>query len=641
MVFPMKTKKLRILLVDDNPDDRNLIVRSLKHDFPLLEVDEAIEYHGLERILERGEFDLVITDYHIRWTTGLEVLRLVKSHYPNCPVIMFTGTGNEEIAVQAMKSGLDDYIVKSPKHYGRISISIKSVLERTEQYREHQLAQEELRLREERFRRIINENMDAIFIISRTGVIRFVNPVGERLFDRKADELIGEQFEFPLSSSEPTEFNISRKDGRIAIAEMRVSEIHWEGEANYLATLRDITRRREAEEALRRSEAQLRQSQKMDSIGRLTGGVAHDFNNLLTSILGYSSLVMGRDDVDQSLREDLGEIQKAAKSSSALVRQLLAFSRKQVLALKVLEMNEVITGFEKLLRRIIGEDIEIVIRPGDHLKQVKVDPGQIEQVIMNLAVNARDAMPEGGRLIFQTHNVTIDKESSRTIPGAEPGDFVCLSVSDTGTGMDSETREMIFEPFFTTGKNGEGTGLGLSTVYGIVKQHGGWIHVYSEPGRGSVFKIYLPAYSLSVRKRPSEPVSGKELRGEGERILLVEDDKGVRFIAARTLRESGYVVFEAETARAARDIFERDDGDFKLILSDVVLPDQTGIDLVDELTSRNPDIPIMLCSGYLDDKSHISRINESGYSFLQKPYLPGELLEAVRQVLGEGEESEA
>jgi len=380
-------------------------------------------------------------------------------------------------------------------------------------------------------------------------------------------------------------------------------------------------------------EAQLRHTQKMEAIGRLAGGVAHDFNNLLTPITGYSQLLLSRLEDHNPLRKDIEEIKKAAERAASLTRQLLAFSRKQVLQPEVLDLNAVVADMEKLLRRLIGEDIELVTALEPGLESVKADPGQIEQVIMNLAVNARDAMPEGGRLIIKTENVTLDEEHCKVIPEARPGKFVCLSVTDTGVGMDKETLQHIFEPFFTTKEGGKGTGLGLSVVYGIVKQHEGWIDVSSVPGRGATFKVYLPVFYGEREAEQQEAISWRELQGSGKRILLVEDEAGVRKFATGVLGENGYEVFEAASAKEAMDIFEREKGRFHLVFSDVVLPDKNGLQLVDQLLSRKPGLRILLSSGYTEEKSQWSVIRERGFRFLQKPYALPDLLQAVKEAI--------
>ncbi|MEW6326041.1 MAG: PAS domain-containing protein [Thermodesulfobacteriota bacterium] len=386
----------------------------------------------------------------------------------------------------------------------------------------------------------------------------------------------------------------------------------------------------------KRLEEQLLQAQKMQMVGRLAGGIAHDFNNLLTAITGYADLLLLRVNPGEPLRRDVEQIKKAAERATSLTGQLLALSRRQVLQPRVLDLNLLIVDVDKLLGRLIGEDIELVTLLAPGLRRVRADPGQLGQVIMNLAVNARDAMPEGGKLTIRTEDVTVDESYCHLMPEARPGKFVCLSVADTGAGMGKGIIEHIFEPFFSTKEDGKGTGLGLAVVYGIVKQHEGWINVYSEPGKGSVFKVYLPAFSIPPDEETEETISLPELQGRGEQILLAEDEEEVRKFAARVLRENGYFVFEAATANEAMDISEREKGDLHLVFSDVVLPDGTGLELVDRLLSGRPQIRVLLSSGYTDEKLQRALIREKGFCFLRKPYGLADLLRAVREAIHPG-----
>ncbi|MFH1249542.1 MAG: ATP-binding protein, partial [bacterium] len=398
-------------------------------------------------------------------------------------------------------------------------------------------------------------------------------------------------------------------------------------------TVEDITDRVRREEEHKRLEKQLHQSQKMESVGQLAGGIAHDFNNILTIISGYSQLLLERLDQNTPLRKNVEKIMKAGEQAASLTRQLLAFSRKQALAPKVLDLNATLADVKKMLGRFIGEDIKMdtVLEPD--LMHVKVDPGQIEQVIMNLVVNARDAMPDGGKITVRTENVDIDKELSKVIPEALPGRFVRFSVEDAGVGIDKAILDQIFEPFFTTKDVGVGTGLGLSVVYGIIKQHDGWINVYSEPGQGTIFKVYLPAVSAEIDDITKDTISLKELKGSGERILLAEDEEGTRGFAAEALRENGYIIFEAANAKEAHDLFINENGNFDLVFSDVVMPGKSGLELIDELISGKPDLQVLLCSGYSDKKSQWHEIKKRGFRFLQKPYAVSDLLKIIREVI--------
>ncbi|HXE89372.1 MAG TPA: PAS domain S-box protein [Terriglobales bacterium] len=379
-------------------------------------------------------------------------------------------------------------------------------------------------------------------------------------------------------------------------------------------------------------EAQLRQAQKMEAVGTLAGGIAHDFNNLLTVIQGYGQLLGERLKDNAELAAEVKQIEDAAQRAAALTRQLLAFSRRQVLKPKVLDLNSVVTGMNRMLRRVIGEDIELVTRTAPDLSQVQADPGQIEQVIMNLAVNARDAMPEGGKLIFETRNVELDAAYTREHVGARPGQYVMLAVTDTGVGMDAQTQAHIFEPFFTTKELGRGTGLGLSTVYGIVKQSGGYIEVHSEPGHGSTFKIYLPRAGQAAAGAGAEPRTQPRARGT-ETILLLEDDHGLRELAVRVLRSSGYTVLEAGNGEQAERVCREHSGDIHLLLTDVVMPGQSGPEVARRLSPVRPAMKVLYISGYAPNAIVEQGTLGPGAAFLHKPFTPSALLEKVQQVL--------
>ena len=405
-----------------------------------------------------------------------------------------------------------------------------------------------------------------------------------------------------------------------------------------LASVADIIaqgiHRKRAEKALRQSEEQLRQSQKLESIGQLAGGIAHDFNNLLTAITGYSELSLRRLEPENPLRRNLEEIKKAGERAAALTRQLLAFSRKQVLQPKVLDLNSVVADFEKMLQRLIGEDVELRTVLSPELASVKADPGQIEQVIMNLVVNARDAMPQGGKLTIETKNVYLDERYARQRVVVTPGSYVMLAVSDTGTGMDEETQKRIFEPFFTTKTKDRGTGLGLSTVYGIIKQSDGYIWAYSEPGMGTTFKTYLPrvdedAQGYSRSDRMEENVQGTET------ILLAEDEEMVRKFARELLESGGYKVLESENGDVALSICEQNQEPIHLLITDVIMPEMSGRELAERLSHSRPEVKVLYMSGYTDDAIvHHGRLDE-GTNFIQKPFAPDALLQKVRKVLDE------
>ena len=393
--------------------------------------------------------------------------------------------------------------------------------------------------------------------------------------------------------------------------------------------------RKAAEEALRQSEERLRQTQKIEAVGRLAAGVAHDFNNILTAIMGHSELLLRQLDADDPRRKNAEQIEKVTYLAAGLTRQLLTFSRKQVIEPRVLNLNAVILDIKKMLRRLIGEDIEFCTLLDPAAGHIKADPGQIEQVMMNLAVNARDAMPNGGKLTITTANTTQDKNHLKNFPDMGAGDYVMLAIADTGTGMSEEVKAHLFEPFFTTKPSGKGTGLGLATCFGIVKQNTGHINVHSELGSGTTFKIYFPQVQsaiepLRVRNLPTEVAGGNET------VLLVEDEPVVRELAVATLREKGYTVVEAVNGEEGLRLVQQHDGKIDLVLTDVVMPVMGGKEMTDALHTSHPDTKVLFTSGYTEDALGHHGVLLPGIGFLPKPYLTATLARKVREVLDEG-----
>jgi signal transduction histidine kinase/ActR/RegA family two-component response regulator len=403
------------------------------------------------------------------------------------------------------------------------------------------------------------------------------------------------------------------------------------------ALQQEITERKRAEEEKERIQAQLLQAQKMEAIGVLAGGVAHDFNNLLTAIQGWTELVMQGVDGSAPAYQDLKEIRSATKRAADLTQQLLLFSRKKPMRMISTNLNQLVKSLYKICQRLIGENIEILTRFEDDLWTVKADRGTIEQLIMNLVVNAKDAMPGGGIISIQTENIIVDDFYSKGDPEARPGPFVRLTVSDDGLGMSRDTLKHIFEPFFTTKGVGKGTGLGLSVIYGIVKQHEGWINVYSELGHGSSFRVYLPAVPSSRHVEEDEKTSLQTFQGRGQRILVVEDELNVAEFNQKALNQYGYKVFLAKTLEEARHIFSDEQSRLDLVFSDVVLPDGSGIGLIDEFREQKPQLHVIMSSGYTDHKLQWPLIQDRGYRFLQKPYSLAELLKAFQEEMEIGQ----
>jgi two-component system cell cycle sensor histidine kinase/response regulator CckA len=828
------SESIRVLHVEASPLDREAVRDVLENHPGGFQVDEAASREESEALVAEGGYDVVLSGLHIPGLDGLQVIRRVQAADPHTPVIIVTGRGSEEVAVQAMKRGAADYVVNNPDRIRQLPQRIQKVVQETRLEHQRQRAQETLRENEARYRAVVETQAEAVCRWLPDTTMTFVNEACCTYYGKTREELLGQQWlpfvaehdrqhvwetcQSLVAHPRPNESEeeVRSADGRsrwwlwtdspIVGAEGRVVEI--------LSVGRDITERKRADRHLRalneaalameralttegilnamaqqlrhlgftcgvflldesrtrlfakylshdpralqaveklaglsredlfvsvgdvdmfrraiqerqavfvgraeeivrgalprplkglagriastlkvsrcigaplmiedevigvlavqaddlteadvpaitafahqiaaawrkatllqdlqdslgelkQTQAQLVLAQRRETLGRLASGVAHDFNNLLTAIMGFAQLLQNEMAADDPQRMDMQEILRASQRAASLTRQLLSFSRRQTLEPCVLDLNELITDTGKMLRRLIGEDMDLVMALEPAAERVRGDPGQIEQVIMNLVVNARDAMPQGGRLAIRTDNVVLAEEACAHIPEARPGRFVRLSVVDTGVGMDEETLQHLFEPFFTT-KGPEGTGLGLSVVYGIVAQHGGWVDVSTRLGQGSTFSVYLPTYSEEKHTELSEDTSLACPVGNGEGILLVEDDPAASVSTARILREGGYLVFEAASVAEALDVFGEERRAIHLVLSDMVLPDGTGLQLIDRLLSRGEDVKVLISSGYADSRSQWCTVSERALPFVHKPYTLPELLRAVREAM--------
>ncbi len=487
---------------------------------------------------------------------------------------------------------------------------------------------------------------EAIIITDAEGAIQYVNPAFERISGYDRSEVMGGNPRILKSGRHDADYyqtmwNMLRqgkvwsgtlidrkKDGSLFEEFAVISPVRdATGRiVNYVAVKRDVTHETEMQE-------QLRQSQKMEAVGQLAGGIAHDFNNLLTGIMGYCELLLTRLAGDGSVRHDIEEIRKAAGRATALTQQLLAFSRKQVFQVKVVNLNGVVSNLDRMLRRLIGEDIDLRISLREDLWSVMIDPGQIDQVIVNIVVNARDAMTDGGKITIETANVELGEEYLRSHVVVKSGPYVLLAISDTGSGMDDATRARVFEPFFTTKGPGKGTGLGLSTVYGIVKQSKGYIWVYSEPGLGTTFKIYLPKVLGDVEPVPPEQEPPAPVVGGRETILLAEDQDMVRELVTEILRSNGYTVLLAHNGTEAVRVSEQYEATIHLLITDVVMPHMNGRELARRLLPARPDMKVIFMSGYAEDAIIHHGVLDAGMHFVQKPFRPCDLSRRIRDIL--------
>ena len=628
----MAAPPITVLLVEDNPGDARLILELLgevqAQAFDLERVDRLDR--ALTRLARTG-VDVVLLDLGLPDSQGLDTFVRARRGAPNEPIVVISGLDDERVALEAVRSGAQDYLVK-----GRIE---GQLLARVLRYAiERKRAEEALREREAYYRTILEHIGDAVFIAAPDSRYLDVNPRACELTGYSREELLRLRISDTYAAEERAaaaalvsevatgrpvvlERSLVRKDGTVLTVESNARRLP---DGRLLGAVRDITERKKLED-------QLRQAQKLEAVGRLAGGVAHDFNNVLTAIFGYVDLVLEDVPAGSPPRQDLEEIRKAAERAAGLTRQLLAFSRQQVLQPVVLNVTDVVQDIDKMVRRLVGEDVAVRLNLASDVGNVRTDPGQLQQVIMNLVVNARDAMPTGGKLLIETDNADLTEQYAELHQPVTPGRYVMLAVSDTGTGMTAETRARIFEPFFTTKEKGRGTGLGLSTVYGIVKQSGGYIWVYSEPGRGTTFKIYLPRVDAPA-ERVAAPREAGTLAGT-ESTLLAEDDAMLRPLAKGLLEKLGYLVLEAENAEQALAIARAHSARIHLLVADVVMPGASGRELARRLAESRPDTKVLYVSGYTDDAIVQHGMLEPGLNFLQKPFTPAALARKVREVL--------
>jgi len=640
-----RVKSLKILFVTKSRSDVTGLCRELaKLDRPI-EHEMVSSATSMRDALAQTSWDAVISDWSSPELTALEALALSREANRDLPFFVVSTTAGEEAATEAMRAGARDYFVKD-----RLARLVPAFERELRDREGRKSAAATLQRSEGRLRRLYDSGLVGIAVTNLDRALVEANDAYLQLIGYTREELATGTIRSDMYTAPEL---LPQDDEAIATLKRHGFVRAWEkaylrrdgtrvpvlvnaamlDHPYCISVVVDLTEQKRSEQSLRKTEEQLRQAQKMDAIGNLAGGVAHDFNNILSVILSYSAMLTLDMDPNDPHRADIEQIASAGERATKLVRQLLAFGRKQVLQPRVMSLNEVVTGLEPMLRRLIGADVDLNILLSLGLGQVKIDPGQFEQVIMNLVVNSRDAMPSGGKLTIETSNVVLDEAYAATHLGARPGQHAMLAGSDTGSGMDKETQARMFEPFFTTKEVGRGTGLGLATVFGIVRQSGGNIWVYSEPGQGTTFKVYLPQTSDPRTTRKDTGASSDEVIGGSETILLVEDDPSVRALLRAVLRRFGYHVLDAQSAGDACILCEQHGATIHLLLTDVVMPRISGRQLAERLQPLRPRMKVLYMSGYTDHTIVHHGVLDSDVAFVEKPITPDLLARKVRQVL--------
>jgi two-component system cell cycle sensor histidine kinase/response regulator CckA len=636
------TRQMQILLVAGDDEDfaylRDLLVRAGEEQIAL---NHAHSFEEALVLLKQTTYDLVLCDYKSADGAALRLLHELREQGLGAQVIFLSDFVNDATVEAAIRTGAGRCCQKPGSDVAYVSRDIRRAIEVYCKERQRQKAEDALR----KLWGAVEQSADLVIITDRDGVIEYVNPAFEVLTGYSREETIGQTPRMLKSEEQTPEIYKElwqtilsgtvfrgilanrKKNGEIFFAEKTITPLHdAEGKiTHFISNDRDITERR-------RLETQLQQAQKMDAIGKLAGGVAHDFNNLLMVISAYAELMLDSVAPEHPLRRNVQEIMTASRRAADLTRQLLAFGRKQVQSLQLVDLNWIVEEINKMLPRLIGEDIELIFAPGQNLGKVKADLVQIEQIVMNLAANARDAMPKGGKLTIETANVQLDEDYVQEHSIVPAGDYVLLAVTDSGTGIASEHMAHIFEPFYTTKEAGKGTGLGLATVYGIVKQNGGFVWVYSEPGLGTTFKIYLPRVQQGIEKiHSSKPI---EISSKGcETVLLVEDELAVRQSTREYLMLNGYIVLEAKNGEDALCIARDYIPPIHMMITDVVMPNMGGAKLAGHLATERPGMKVLFVSGYAENTVLRHGAIDVTTRFLQKPFSLKTLAHKIREVL--------
>ena len=642
---------LRVLLVGNQEEDFFLIREILDRNRGALpaELDHASSLEEAKTMLQRGEYGLVLFEHETGDAAATKLLSEFMHTRGALPFILLTEHADEKAVAEIIQAGAWDCLERSQLNGANLVRTIRCALSLHTTQQQRQMAEQSLR----KLSCAVEQSADAIFITNSEGIVEYVNPAFKTLTGYSQQEVIGKtsailksEQQAPVLYRELWETIRSgdvyrtvlvnrKKNGDVYYVDESVSPIRDADGCitHFVSNCRDLTERL-------RLEAQLLQSQKMDAIGRLAGGVAHDFNNLLTIITSYSELALDTVVPGSTTQSRIQEILSAARRAAELTRQLLAFSRKQPQALRVAELNPVVSGIVKTLHRLIGEDIELLFVPGEGLGRIRLDPVQIEQILMNLAANSRDAMPQGGRCTIETSNVQLDDQYVDRKRAVIPrGHYAVLTMTDTGAGIHADHLSHVFEPFYTTKPSGKGTGLGLATVYGIVKQNHGFVWAYSEPGMGTIIKIYLPCVQGQPGIQESQdPHAGGMLCGT-ETVLLVEDEEALRRAAAEYLSLRGYTVLEARNGLDALFVTKNHGLTIHLAITDVVMPHMSGGELARELETLRPETKVLFVSGYPGQTVLDHKVFNVENNFLQKPFTLKQLASKVRTILDYGRSS--
>ncbi len=642
----MSDVPVKVLLVDDDEDDyiitRDLILRIAGR----YRLDWVNNFHAALEAVQRREHDIYLLDYRLGERTGLELL-LESQQFTRAPMILLTGQGDHEVDMQAMKAGAADYLVK-----GQLNADI---LDRAIRYAiKGKHAEENLRRDRDLISRIMETSPVGIVVANQSGIITFANHRAEEVLGLAKDAIAGgacsvldwrmtdpEGHPLPagqtsplkkvLESGQPVQdvhHAIDRSDNNRTLLSTNATPLFDATSKidGMVITVEDITERLMLE-------AQLRQSQKMESVGQLAAGVAHDINNILTVIQGHAGLLLNAIPPGTDATRSLKQIGAAAERAASFIRQLLTFSRKQIFRSKILDLNAVLQNLKSMLPRLIGEDITLEIHCQPDLPCIQADAGMVEQIVMNLAVNSRDAMPKGGKFIITTSAVEIDSAYLKQHPEGRVGWFACLTVTDTGCGMEPKVLQRIFEPFFTTKEVGKGTGLGLATVYGVVKQHHGWLEVQSEVGVGTTFRVLLPVAGKAGDAPAAPSVKSETVRGGKETLLLVEDEIGLLELVREILQQYEYRVLIACSGVEALRVWDECNGQVDLVLTDMIMPGgMTGSDLATELKKRKPTLKVIYASGYSSALTG-KEFTQGENIFLAKPYQPNQVAQLIRNTL--------